>query len=120
MGSARSSEAVREWSEGADCATPRSLPPSRLDALPRTLSRARLINMAEFVFNCDPLDESDLEVEGLPLGRNDNLSAKALFVFCFTPESLDTTRLEDVSRLTTFIVSGGIPSGVIAGMDLPR
>ena len=59
--------------------------------------------MEEVIFNCEPLDESDLEAEGFPLGRADNLSAKALLVFCLTPESLDTTRLEDVSGLATFV-----------------
>ena len=85
--------------------------------------------MEEVIFNCDPLDESDLEAEGFPLGRADNLSENAFdfsaypfVVFCLTPESLDTTRLEDVSGLATFVAPGDIPGGAMstAGVVLPQ
>ena len=85
--------------------------------------------MEEVIFNCDPLEEPDLEAEWFPLGRAESLSENAFvfsaffFVaFCLTPESLEIARLVDVSGSATFVASGDIPGGAIgvAGMVSPR
>ena len=85
--------------------------------------------MEEVNFNCDPLEESDLEVECGPLGRADSLSENALnfsalFLVapCLTPDSFEIARLVDVSRLATFVAPGDIPGGAIgvSGVVFPR
>ena len=71
--------------------------------------------MEDLTLACVPLDDSDLEV------WLDNLAAKAAVIFlCFPPESLDSTRLEDVSGLATFVAPGDIPGNVVAVLVLPR
>ena len=85
--------------------------------------------MEEVIFNCDPLEESDLEAEWGPLGRADSLSENALafsafflVAFCLTPDSLEIARLVDVPGLATFVAPGDIPGGAIgvAGVVFPR